>query len=417
MLRRSLVAFVCFTALGAAQPAQPGQVRQQPGELAQPGQVQQPGQLPKPVQLPKLDPLEASIPGKPASLQPASAVPPSADSSAAAEEGPIFRTSVKYVLAPVVVTDRDGRAVTGLTPLDFQLFDNGKPQRITEDVASHPISLVVAIQASAETDQLLPSIRKIGSLLNTLVAGEDGEIAILKYDHRIETLTGFTSDPDQIDAALKKLKPGSTSQRLNDAAMQGLNMLRNRPSNRKRILLLIGESRDYGSEIRVRDVLTEAEFANVVIYTVDMSHLIAAMTSRAEPPRPNPIPPQARPLPGGVVGTATTDAQMNMGNWTPVFKEIFIATKAIFVSNPMEVYTRYSGGREYSYKTQRGLEQAIADIGQELHNQYLLTYAVPPDAEGGFHEIEVRVLKPDLKVRTRNGYWLAGPAAETAQKK
>src|SRR5262249_14819800 len=185
-----------------------------------------------------------------------------------------------------------------------------------------PISLVVAIQASAETEQLLPAVRKIGNLLANLVAGENGEIALIKYDHRIETLTGFTADPDQIEAGLKKPKPGVSRSRPNQATMQGLNMLKSRPVNRKRILLLIGESRDIGSEIRVREVLTEAEFANVVIYSVDMSHLLAALSSKAEPPRPNPIPPQARPLPGGVIGTPTTDSQMNMGNWVPIFKEI-----------------------------------------------------------------------------------------------
>ena len=61
----------------------------------------------------------------------------------------IFRESVKYVIAPVIVTDRDNKFVNGLSPIDFRLLDNGKPQKITEDVASHPISLVVAIQASA----------------------------------------------------------------------------------------------------------------------------------------------------------------------------------------------------------------------------------------------------------------------------
>jgi VWFA-related protein len=390
---RILVLLLCAVGLAVSQPAQPGQPRQQPGQVASPLAV------PKPTQ------------AAPAGIQP---TPPGQDP---ADGDVLFRTGTKLVLAPVIVTDKDGKFVNGLTPLDFQLFDNGKPQRITEDVATHPISLVVAIQASAETEQLLPAVRKIGNLLANLVAGENGEVALIKYDHRIETLTGFTADADQIEAGLKKLKPGSSQSRLNDATMQGLNMLKSRPVNRKRILLLIGESRDVGSEIRVREVLTEAEFANVVIYSVDMSHLLAAMSSKAEPPRPNPIPPQARTLPGGVIGTPTTDSQMNMGNWVPVFKEIFIATKAIFIPNPLEVYTRYSGGKEYSYKTQRGLEQALSDIGEELHGQYLLTYPVGEDFEGGFHEIEVRVLKPELKVRTRNGYWLAGAAKETPKKK
>src|SRR5258707_8080653 len=129
MTSRSVTLLVCFAAMAAAHPAQPGKVRQ-------PGQVAPPGQLPKPVDI---QPTPPSAPG-------------------AADDDAIFRITTKYVLAPVIVTDKDGRFVNGLTPLDFQLFDNGKPQRISEDVATHPISLVVAIQASAETEQLLPAV-------------------------------------------------------------------------------------------------------------------------------------------------------------------------------------------------------------------------------------------------------------------
>src|SRR5260370_36753976 len=139
MTSQSVTLLVCFAAMAAAQPAQPGQVRQ-------------PGQLPSPTQLPK-----------PVDIQPV------APSAPGAEDDAIFRITTKYVLAPVIVTDKDGHFVNGLTPLDFQLFDNGKPQRISEDVATHPISLVVAIQASAETEQLLPAGNKIGNLLAILV--------------------------------------------------------------------------------------------------------------------------------------------------------------------------------------------------------------------------------------------------------
>ncbi|MGH9593795.1 MAG: VWA domain-containing protein, partial [Bryobacteraceae bacterium] len=271
---------------------------------------------------------------------------------------PDITVEYNFVTAPVTVLDDHGNAVSGLTALDFQLFDNGAPQTLTEDVTTHPISLVVAVQASANMEQLLPNIRKIGSMFNPYVLGEGGEIAVLAFDHRIQTMTGFTSDPDKISEAFKKIKAGSGTSHLNDAADNAVFMLRTRPPTRRRILLLIAETRDYGSTVNVRDVLTNAEFANVVIYSVEVSHLLTSLTSKAEPPRPNPIPPEARQLPGGVIGTMTTDAQQNMGNYTPLFKEIFIAAKAIFISNPQEVYTKFTGGHEYSYKTQRGLEQA-----------------------------------------------------------
>jgi VWFA-related protein len=328
-----------------------------------------------------------------------------------------FKGGTKNVQAPVTVLDREGHVVNGLNALDFQLFDNNKPQEIFEDLSEHPISLVVAVQANAGMEKILPQIRRIGSLFDGLVLGDEGEIAVVAFDHRVQVLTNFTSDPDKIHAAFGgkdkqgnyTLKAGSWTSGLNDAVMESVNMLRNRPVNRKRIIILISESRDQGSGMHVRDVLTAQEFANVVVYPVDVSHLLTSLTATPTPTRPNTIPPGGQYLPNGQVMTPTTDQQLNNnGDWSPVFKEIFFAVKGIFVPNPLEVYSRYTGGREFPFYTQKGLEQAISDIGQELHNQYILTYNPNDKSEAGYHTIKVIVNKPDLKVFTREGYWLAG---------
>ena len=321
----------------------------------------------------------------------------------------IFRQENVYVMAPVIVRDVRGNIVNGLTPLDFELYDNGKLQKITEDATSHPISMVVAVQSSANMEALLPSIRKVGSLFSGLVLGESGELAVLSFDHRVQTMSDFTSDPDKITEAFKKIKSGSTPSHLNDAAMQGVNMLASpaRDPGRRRILMLISETRDNGSQMTVRDVLTKAEFKDITVYAVEVSHLLTSLNTHPQAPRSTGIPPEARHLPAGIIGTPTIDAQQNMGDYSPAIKEIFTAVKAIFISNPQEVYTKYTGGREYSYKTLKGLEQAITDIGEDIHSQYLLTYLPNNANEGGYHEIEVRILKPGLKVTTRPGYWSA----------
>src|SRR6185503_18674394 len=72
----------------------------------------------------------------------------------------------RFVMAPVIARDLRGNIVNGLTPLDFELYDNGKLQKITEDAASHPVSMVVAVQSSANMLKLLPDIQKIGSLFS-----------------------------------------------------------------------------------------------------------------------------------------------------------------------------------------------------------------------------------------------------------
>ncbi len=327
-----------------------------------------------------------------------------------AQEQPTITTTVRIVMTPVTVTDRGGALVTGLAPADFRLLDNGKQQKITEDLAAHPISMVIAVQANAQVEKILPQIQKLGSAIQAQVLGDEGEAAILQFDHRIQTIADFTSDPDQISKALKKLKPGSNSSRLNDASIEGVNLLKSRPQTRRKVLLLISESRDNGSELKAREVLSAAEFANIVIYSIDISHLMSSLTAPAPVGRStlDNRPPGAVHLPMGNVETPTTQSQMALGNFAPLIKDIFLAAKGVIVPNPLEVYTTYTGGREYSFMKQKALDQAVSDLGEELHGQYLLTYNPNNQDEGGYHNIVVQVLKPGLKIRARDGYYLAG---------
>jgi len=326
----------------------------------------------------------------------------------------IGSVTTHIVVTPVTVTDRAGNVVNNLTPKDFRLTDNGKVQVITEDIAVHPISMVIAVQANAEVEKMLPAIQKVGSAISAQILGDDGEAAVIEFDHRIQTLSDFSSDPDKLSAALKKLKPGSGTSRLNDATIEGIDLLKTRPVGRRRILLLIAESRDNGSELKARAVLSQAEFADVVIYAIDISKFVASVTASPSASRSvlDTRPPGAvyAQGPTGGVETPTTISQNNMGNWTPLVKDVFDLAKGIFIPPPLEVYTTYTGGREYAFKSQRELERAISDLGEELHSQYLLTYVPDKEtqSEAGYHNIVVQVLRPYMKVRARDGYYWAG---------
>ena len=326
-------------------------------------------------------------------------------------EKPDISVGYNFVVAPVTARDGNGNIVNGLSPADFQLYDNGKLQKITEDSASHPLSMVVAVQASANMDDMLRGIRKTGILFSDLVLGASGEIAVISFDHRIQTMTEFTSDPDKISSAFQGIKAGSATHHLNDAAMQGVNMLRTRDRTRRRVLMIIGETRDVGSKMDVREVLTAAQFRDITVYAVEVSHLLTSLTYHPDPLPPNPIPPEARDLSAGVIGTDTTDAQgaecctPSMGNDAPIFTELFFAGKDVFVPSPQDTYTKFTGGRKYAYKRQRGLEKAITEIGEDINSQYLLTYLPNDPDPAGYHNIDVKVLKPGLSVTTRPGYW------------
>ena len=126
----------------------------------------------------------------------------------------IFRGGVEVVQAPVLVFDRDGNYVDGLQPHQFHLFDNGKEQNIQVDVTFTPISMVICVQSNANVQGLLPQVKKIGNLIQPLVVGEAGEVALIAYDHRIRVLQDFTSDANLITEQVKKISPGSSSSRM-----------------------------------------------------------------------------------------------------------------------------------------------------------------------------------------------------------
>ena len=58
----------------------------------------------------------------------------------------------------------------------------------------------------------------------------------------------------------------------------------------------------------------------------------------------------------------------------PLLKEIYMDTKRIFVDSPSEVFTKGTGGNEFSFLKQKGLEDAMQRISQEIRSQYLISY-------------------------------------------
>jgi VWFA-related protein len=329
-----------------------------------------------------------------------------------------FVVGVDYVATPAWVYDRDGNIVNGLTSEQFRLFDNGKEQRIQVDVSFTPISLVICIQANAHVEGLLPQVRKIGNLVKPLLIGDQGEAAVIKYGADVKVIQEFTNDADQITTAVSKIYPGSTSNRMIDAVSQATQMLRRRPRNRQRIILLIGETRDLSSETRLRSALMDIQVANVVFFPVDMSRFMTTLTASPQPGRPDNRPAPlagAATLPSGVPATPTSVAQATGGGgnagraeFIPLLVELYRDAKAIFKANPVEAFTKATGGTEFGFHNQRTLEEAVQKLGDLLHSNYTISYSPDNREVTGWHEIKVDIpSRPDIKrVQTRPGYWL-----------
>jgi VWFA-related protein len=327
---------------------------------------------------------------------------------------PNYSVTLQQVLVPTLVYDKRHSFVNGLQPDQFRLYDNDKEQRLTSvDVTYTPISMVVAIQANVEADKILPQVNKIGSMLKPIIFGDEGEAAVIAYDSRVRLLQPFTSDTDDITKAIKGIHAGSTSSRLIDAIEQATFLLDHKDKRRRRIILVIGEGRDGGSQAHARETLANVQLANIAVYFVDMSHILGKLTTPPPDPRPAAQPPAAMgPLGGGHPSTPTTNDQAfgtggNSADAFPLMVEIFRDVKNIFKVSAGTLFTKGTGGEQFPFATSHGLEQAISAIGDELHSQYLITYTPNNTGDGGFHKIEVEVVGRQYKCETKPGYFMS----------
>jgi VWFA-related protein len=320
--------------------------------------------------------------------------------------------SVTNIVAPVLVTDRAGNIIDGLQPHQFHLYDNKKEQNIQVDVTFEPISLVVAIEASERVDgTILSQIKHLGTLL-PLVVGDHGEAAVMAFDSRLRVMQDFTSDPDKVKVAIDKINAGNSSSRMIDAVDEGVRMLKKRPADNRKIILLVSETRDKASEGRVRESLIDAQLANVIVYPVNITQLMVRLTGTPPTSRPSAIDITAQPTVGGNPPTPTTDTTAysvgSQAQFMPLLQEIYKDAKRIFIDSPTEVFAKGTGGEEFSFVKEKGLEEAVQRISQEIRSQYLITYSPNNKGEPGFHAIAVTLENPSYVAKTRPGYWLGG---------
>jgi len=309
---------------------------------------------------------------------------PLALATAALAQAPL-RTTVHLVIAPTTVTDAHGVSIDGLTAPDFRLWDDGQPRDVRVDFASVPISLVLAVERSFWSAAVLNKTRKIGGMFEPLVTGERGEVAVVAFDSAVSVEQEFTTDFEGVEKALKKIQPGDDGAKTVDAVAESVRLLARRPPERRRVLLLISETRDRGSKTRIEDAVTQAQQENVVIYPLSYSAYTTPFTAKAG----------TLPAP---------DHAMNGIEFGPILYEIAHLAKA----NAAEAFARYTGGERLSFTRQKILERAVERIGEDLHSQYLLSFTAAPDAGARFHSITVAVPgRPGAKVRTRPGYWMA----------
>jgi VWFA-related protein len=348
----------------------------------------------------------AQSPAGPISSKPDQSVPLSPQDS--------IRVKVDLVSMPAVVHNGKGALVLDLDKKDFRIFDDGVEQRVEDfEMGGAPISMAIVVETSSRIQALLPAIRRTGILFTQTVLGEGGDATVIGYNDEVDKLLDFTSDDDAIEGAIKNLQQGTTGAKLYDALAEAVAALRDRPVERRRVIVTLAEAVDSGSESKLGQVLRDAQQSNIIVYSVGLSSTSAQVRGpEKQAGAPAATPPGTFGLPPapGTIQTPDTDA-LRSGNVDLLALAVWAVQHATapIREHPLEVADIATGGLYQSTVRDQSIEPAIDAIGGELHAQYTLTYRPTGVGTTGYHEIKVEVKPRGLKVRSRPGYYVEAP--------
>jgi Ca-activated chloride channel homolog len=268
------------------------------------------------------------------------------------------------VVVNAAITDASGKAVSGLNQTLFKIFEDGKEQKIDFFAAEKtPFAAIILLDSSGSMEQRISVARAAAiKFLDGLRA--DDNVAIYDFNSKISLIQDFSNSRDITTERIFDVKAdGQTI--LNDAIVEAAKELEKRPEKRKAIIVL-SDGADTVSKNTADKALKAALAADATIYTVDMSVPEKFLSQR------------------------------------PSEKErmAMMASK-----KALKNFAEKSGGTFIEAAGGDALRKAFQEIVAELGSQYTITY-LPENKtkDGKWREIEVRVSKPNLNIRTRKGY-------------
>lgn len=318
-----------------------------------------------------------------------------------------IRVSVNEVTTPATVTSSSGEMVFDLTQKDFHVFDNGVEQKLDHfDVGGDPLSIVFLVETSSHIEPMFPAIKHAGIVFSEAVMGQTSEAAVVSFDSTADLRAQFTTDPDFVQSTIEHLPLGADDLMLYDAMSRGIAMLEERPAVRRKILVVLSEAQDSGSDAKLGEVLRRAQMANVMIYSIGLSTAVADLRAK---PKDTSVPkignPGAVPGPPHTVMEAAS-SEISGLDLMPLVIWLLKTGKNAVGPNSLAIASQATGGLHVNVKRDGSIQKAVDAIGGEIHSQYTLAYRPAGDDLSGYHEIKVLVDRPGVSVRARPGYYI-----------
>ena len=334
---------------------------------------------------------------------------------------PAFTISVRsdFVEVPFTVKDSKGHLVPGITWRDVQVYENGYRQHPSVYTADpFPLSVALVIDQSVPFDTMNRVNQALGALLGAFAPYD--EVAVFTYNNGPKMQTDFTAAQGaRLGAVLERSKgtgrdpimgldgpltnninvnngaqayidPNTNSSHgtrpfntvdipkevhtLNDAILAAAVSLSKAAKGRRRIIYVISDGKEYGSQAKRKDVVKYLQTNKISVWAT-------------------------------LVGDS---AITGMGFVDRVHLPLTMR------DNILPLYTAATGGQTDPEFRLKGIESSFQKITEEVRTQYTIGYlSHEPFIDGKYRTIEVRVMKPNLSVIAKPGYW---PLASDSQR-
>jgi VWFA-related protein len=297
-----------------------------------------------------------------------------------------FHSQTNVVVIPALVKSAKGEVVYGLGAKDFIVEDDGVEQtvRLDEMDEGSQLSLVVAVQRGGRASYEFPRIRGLSAMLDPLLEAGAARIAIVEFDSKVELVQDFSGSSERVAGKLKGLQAGDGGAAIVDAVEFSVKLLEKAPKERQRVLLLISETRDHGSQAKVEDVVAEIGQSNTAVYALAFS-----------------------PTKSNILDTMQGKNLAEMHEGPDFMSLAYLAYQAMRKNTPATV-AQMTGGEYELFTASRTFEARVIDFTNHLHSRYLLSIE-PKNPHKGLHQLKVRLRDAgDRMVLARNRYWAVG---------
>ena len=196
-------------------------------------------------------------------------------------EGEVVRVETQLVSVPVLVTDREGRALTGLRAEDFLLSEDGRPQQIANfSTTDAPFEVALLLDPSGSTRAEVGLIRS--AALDFIGALRPGDrVAVLAFEsgegERLAAVglkSPLTDDRDELREAVESVGASNGTPFYDGVEKVARGIFRERPGEEaggRRALVALTDGVDSASESDFEDARAALKRAGVVAYFIEVN--------------------------------------------------------------------------------------------------------------------------------------------------